>query len=350
MKFKKNGLFRAIAGVFLSTTLIIAGCGGGAATGNGSEGGASNSTPAGETKQVVLKLGHVYSTGSPADLGAKKFAEIVEEKTEGAYKIEVFGDGQLGGDKQMLDSMKLGAVDMVEVGETAYSMAAPKYEGLTFPYLIRDQQHLLNVLNGEIGEELKNEFQTNLNATVLDWWIRSPRNLTANKEVKVPDDLKGVKIRVPEIPLYVETWKAFGATPSVMAFTEVFTSLEAGVIDAQETPLDTIYASKFNEVQKYMMKTEHTINPIMLFINTAKFNSFPAEIQQIFRDAAVEAGEYEQELVKSSEEEMLKELTEYGMVVVEVDKEQFRSKLTELEATLEGNWVPNLLDRVREVE
>jgi tripartite ATP-independent transporter DctP family solute receptor len=231
-------------------------------------------------------------------------------------------------------------------------MFAPQYAGLALPYLFRDVDHLHKVLYGEVGNEIKQEFTKNANSTLLDWWDRSPRNLTARKEIKTPDDLKGVKLRTPEIPITLDSWKALGANPTPLAFTELFTALEQKVVDGQENPVDIIYTSKFQEVQSHIMRTEHSISTYSLMINDKKLASFPADVQKVIKDASVEAGNFEKQLTKQSEEQYFKSLKDAGMKVIDVDKSLFAKKIedSKVEDKYAKDWAPNLLKRIRDVK
>jgi TRAP-type transport system periplasmic protein len=308
--------------------------------------------PEGKPDANVLKVGYLNAADSPVDMGAKKFAELVDKGTNGKVKVEIYNNGVLGGEKKMLDTMKFGALDMVITGDAAFAMYTPKYAGLSTPYLFRDQEHLTKVLAGDIGKEIAEEFHKGLNSTVLDYWDRSPRNLTANKEIKEPKDLKGLKLRVPEIPNIVDSWSALGANPTPMAFSELFTALDQKVVDGQENPVDLIYTSKFYEVQKYMMQTEHLIAPFIFLVNDKKLTSFPQDVQKVIKDAAVEAGKYEKDITKKSELDYIEKCKQAGMKVVQVDKTLFAKKLEEanVEAKYADQWAPNLLKRIRDVK
>lgn len=340
---------KAITGslaLLVSLSILMTGCGSSANTAQPQQGAAE------DTKATVLKLAHVNPKDSPVGEGAHKFAELVDQATGGKVKIEVYDNGTLGGEKQTLDSMKFGAVEMTIVGDIVFSAFAPEYGGLAQPYLFRDQEHLRKVLDGEIGKEINAQISKNAGATVLGWWDRSPRNLTARKEIKTPEDLAGMKLRTPEIANILDSWKALGANPTPMAFTELFTALEQKVVDGQENPVDLVYTNKFYEVQTHIMKTEHLIAPFVLMVNSKKLESLPPDLQKAVKDAAVEAGKFQSEVAKKSEQEYFKKLEEAGMKVVEVDKTLFAKKLeaSKVEDKYTEKWAPDLLKRVREVK
>lgn len=307
---------------------------------------------AADEKATVFKLANVNPKNSPVGQGVDKFAELVAKGTNGKMKITTYHDGVLGGEKQTLDSMKFGAVEMTVVGDIVFSAFAPEYGGLATPYLFRDTAHLRKVLRGDIGKEINAAIKKNANSTVLDWWDRSPRNLTARKEIKTPDDLSGMKLRTPQIPNILDSWKALGANPTPMAFTELFTALEQKVVDGQENPVDLIYTSKFFEVQSHLMKTEHMIAPYCLMVNSNKFEALPKDVQAVIKNAALEAGKFVQDLTKEKEQDYFKKLQAAGMKIVEVDKSLFAKKLeaAKVEDKYADKWAPNLLKRIRDVK
>lgn len=344
---KKRLFTLSIFSVFLA--LVFYGCSSGSTDSNNDN--ASNDET-NSAEEVTLKVGYMFGPDSAVDEGAKKFAELVDEKSDGQVKIDLYNNGTLGGDREMMESMQTGMIDMTIIGDTAISMFAPEYEGIITPYVIRDIDHLHNVLASEIGAELEEEFLNNLDSTVLDWWDRNPRNLTANKAVETPDDLKGLKLRVPEIPVFIDAWKELGANPTPVSGEELFSALESGVVDGQENPLDAIYTHNMYEVQSHVMLTEHVIAPIMVFIGNKTLDGLSEDVQNIIREAAVEAGEFQRQLVKDLDDEYIEKLEEVGTTIVEIDKELFAEKL--MEANLEENyadkWKPNLIQDISEIE
>jgi tripartite ATP-independent transporter DctP family solute receptor len=301
---------------------------------------------------TVFKLAHVNPKASPVGQGAEKFSELVAKATSGKVKITVYHDGILGPEKQVLDGLKYGAIEMTIVGDIVFSAFAPEYGGLATPYLFRDSEHLRKVLRGDIGKEINAAISKNAKCTVLSWWDRSPRNLTARKEIKTPEALNGMKLRTPEIANILDSWRALGANPTPMAFTELFSALETKVVDGQENPVDLIYTSKFNEVQSHLMKTEHLIAPYVLMVNSSKLEKLPQDLQNAIKAAALEAGMFEQEVTQRTEQEYFKKLQEAGMKIVEVDKSLFAKKLeaAKVEDKYADKWAPNLLKRIREVQ
>ncbi|MFY0543898.1 TRAP transporter substrate-binding protein [Brevibacillus sp. H7] len=300
----------------LAVALTTAACGGGKENaGTGAGGGAAQ-------EPVKLKLGHIAGENDAWHKGALKFAELVKQKTNGSVEVEVFPSSTLGNDRDLIEGMQMGSVDFALVAGVLSNFYEP-YSILELPYLFRDKEHLEKVLYGPVGDELKAELLENAKLRGLQFWMRGPRELTANKKVEKLEDLKGIKIRVPEIPASIAAWKAMGATPTPMAFGEVYSSLQTGVIDAQENPRALIDSAKLNEVQKYLMKTDHVFGYVLLTMSDLTYNKLTPEQQKAVEEAAKEATEYENKLVFELEDQLLKKLKDSGMEFVELDTKPF---------------------------
>jgi TRAP-type transport system periplasmic protein len=285
----------------------------------------SASGSSGGDKQVTLKLGHIAAENDPWHLGAKKFAELVEEKTNGSVKIDLYASSTLGNDRDLIEGMQLGSVDFALVAGVLSNFYEP-YAILELPYLFRDREHMQSVLYGEVGDKLKEDLLANTQVRGLEFWERTPRQLTANEKITSPAELDGIKIRVPEIPASIAAWEAMGSTPTPMAFSEVYSSLQTGVIDAQENPVALIESTKLNEVQKYLINTNHVYGYVMLTMSDSAYKKLSKDQQKAVEEAAKEATEYENEIVYEQEKELLEKLTGAGMEVVEVDTAPFMEK------------------------
>ena len=272
---------------------------------------------------VVLKLGHV-AAADPKDnwqAGATEFAKLVEQKSKGDVKVQVFPSSQLGNDRDMAEGMRLGSVDF-SLNAGVLSNFEPRLGLLEIPYIFRDPEHMRKVLSGPVGQELVTSLQKS-GIRVLGWWERGPRQLTANKPVKTPADIKGMKIRVPEIPVSVDAWRAFGANPTPMAFGEVYSGLQQKVIDGQENPLAIINSAKLNEVQKTVNQTNHVYGYVALAMSDKTWQKLTPEQRTAITEAAKEATAFENKLVWENEAQLMKELQGKGMQFVDVDLKAF---------------------------
>ncbi|WP_422124349.1 DctP family TRAP transporter solute-binding subunit [Planococcus sp. X10-3] len=312
-------MIKKILGVFLVIGLstALAACGEDNANSN------SDSTDSGEV--TTLRLGHITNETDAWHLGAEKFAELVEEKTDGSVVVEIYPSSTLGNDRDLIEGLQLGSVDFALVAGVLSNFYEP-YSILELPYLFEDNDHLETVLYGDVGNQLKEDLLENAQIRGLEFWVRGPRMLTASKEVATAEDLNGVKIRVPEIPASISAWEAMGSTPTPMAFGEVYSSLQTGVIDAQENPLALIESSKLNEVQDYLMLTNHVYGYVQLTMSDMAYQKLTSEQQVAVEEAAKEATEFENQLVYDLEEELLQTLIDGGMEVVEPDLTTFSEK------------------------
>jgi TRAP-type transport system periplasmic protein len=281
-----------------------------------------------DAEPVVLKLGHVLPSSEIHAQAAEKFAAEVEKATDGKLKIEVFADGTLGKDKDLLEGLKVGTADIWLGGAGVLSGASDTAKIFTVPFMFEDQEHFEKVYSGEIGQEISDSILEESQYKVLSYWTRGARWLTTKNEVKTPEDLKGLKIRVPDSPVFVKSFEQLGASPTPMEFGEVFTSLQQGVIDGQENPLSLIYNSKLNEVVDYLVKTEHVREPITVVISGAAYDKLSPELQKALVDAANgEAKTFTADEVQKGDDQFLQKLKDAGMNVIEPDIAAFQKKL-----------------------
>lgn len=328
-----------LVALIAALTIVTAACGSSKSEGGGSGSGSDSG------KVVKLRLGHITSDTDAWHLGAQKFAELVSEKTNGSVQIDLFASSTLGNDRDLIEGMQLGSVDFALVAGVLSNFYEP-FSILELPYLFRDREHLEKVLYGPVGDKLREDLLANAQVRGLQFWMRTPRELTVNKRVEKVEDLKGVKIRVPEIPASIEAWKAMGATPTPMAFGEVYSSLQTGVIDAQENPVAFIASSKMEEVQKYLVKTNHVYGYVMLAMSDLTYKKLTEEQQKAIEEAAIEATEYENQLVFEQEAELLEKLQASGMEIIEVDTTSFMEKAQTVHAHFAAKSGQELYDSI----
>ncbi len=255
-------------------------------------------------------------------IGVSDWAERVHERTNGQVTIEVFPGGQLGGEKAMMEQTQVGTLDLVLTALSGTDL----FDNFFLPFMFRDTDHMWKVLRGSIGEEFNQRFYEMTGVRVLGYAYRSPRVVTSNKEIHSPDDVAGMKIRVPEMPQYVAAWEALGASPTPMAFQEVFYGLQQGVIDGQENPIETIYNSSFHEVQDYIILTNHVRAFHQLLMNGNAWDRLPAEFQQIMLDTWDEVADEVQVAIEDQTDKLMEEMKESGVTFIEVDQDEWREK------------------------
>jgi len=273
--------------------------------------------------QTVLRLGHASSHESTWHRGLEKFADLVYENTNGEVRVDVFANELLGSEVDNINSIHTGDADMVLSGETLQSWA-PIVGMMSTPFLIEDSEHMHRVITGEVGQMFEREISENAGLHVLTYFERGPRLVTSNTPIRDLDDLNSLRIRIPNVPLFVSVWQAWGASPTTMAFGEVFTSLQQGVIEAQENPLAMIHAGAFQEVQSYLNDTAHVRSWIYVLIGNDQWAALTPAQQTAIQNAANEAQAYEHQLFLAEEEYLLNLLTQtYGMTFVETNRQSF---------------------------
>ncbi|UKV15121.1 TRAP transporter substrate-binding protein [Thalassospiraceae bacterium SW-3-3] len=275
--------------------------------------------------EMTLKLGHLANEQNAWHKAAVKFGEELSTLTDGRIDVQVFPNETLGKEIDLINGMQLGSVDMTITGESLQNWA-PMAALLAVPYAYQTLEDMDAVASGEIGDKIEQQIVEKARIRPIAYFARGPRNLTSNREIKSPDDLNGLKLRVPNVPLFVDVWKSLGAQPTPMAFSEVFTSLQAGTIDAQENPLALIDSASFNEVQKFVNKTEHVRSWIYLTISEITWGKLSDDDKEAVMEAAKRAQAYERDLFSADEERLTKELQAKGMTFVEVDTQAFAQK------------------------
>ena len=234
---------------------------------------------------LKLKIGHVVTETGGEHLGSVKFAELLDKKSGGKIQLQIFPNGQIGGNREMIESMQVGALDMALPALPALGGFTDKTKVFDLFYLFDDNKQAEKVLDGPVGQDVAKAVEA-ANIKIISWWTQGFRETTANREIRKPADLKGLKIRVMENPLHIEAWNTLGASAIPMAFAEVLTSLQQGVLDAQENPYQNIVNSGFHTVQKYIIETHHLYGPLPVVVSKVVWDKLAPEQQKIILEAA----------------------------------------------------------------
>jgi tripartite ATP-independent transporter DctP family solute receptor len=284
--------------------------------------------PGSAMAQTVLKLGHVWPAAEIHAKAAERFAADVAQATHGAVKVEIYGGSTLGSDRELVEGLRFGSNDIWVGGAGVLTAASDTAKIFALPFMIRDAEHFEQAFNGPIGQEITEAVKKESGLQVLAYWLRGPRWLTTKAPVRSPADLSGLKIRVPDSPVSVASWKALGAAPTPMNFGEVFSALQQGVIDGQENPLSLIESSKFSEVVKYLVRTEHSYEPIVIVMSASRLSRLPeAQRKAVLAAATGAAQAFAAEEVAKGESAFVKLLQEQRMTLIEPDKAPFRAKV-----------------------
>ena len=272
--------------------------------------------------QTEIKLGHVGEPGSIFAVSSEEFARRANAKLGAKAKVVVFGSSQLGGDKELLQKVKLGTVDMA-VPSTVMSSEVDLFGVFEMPYLVKDRAHMARIEKEIFWPKIAPETEKK-GLKVLAVWENGYRHITNSKRpINTPEDLKGIKLRVPEGKWRVKMFQAYGANPSPMKFSEVFTALQTGVMDGQENPFTQIYSAKFQEAQKYLSLTGHVYTPAYLVVGTKKYATLPADVRKILEDTAKETQAFVYEYAEKDDTALLGKLKTAGMQVNSPNKDAF---------------------------
>jgi tripartite ATP-independent transporter DctP family solute receptor len=303
---------------------------------------------AGASAQTVMKISISTAQNSHQGVGIDTFAREVEKRTNGRYKVQTFYSGSLGGERESIEAVQLGTQELTLTSTGPVPNFVPETKILDVPFLFRDKAHARAVLDGPIGQEMLAKFDAK-GMKALVWAENGFRHMTNSKrDVKGPEDLKGLKMRTMENPVHIAAYKGFGIVTTPMAFPEVFTALQQGTVDGQENPLSVIIASKFDQVQKHLSLTGHVYSPALILMNKAAFDKLAPADKQAFLDAAKEAAKANRARVDEDDAKGVADLRAKGMTVIDnVDKAKFVAALAPVNAEFEKQFGKANLDKIR---
>ena len=273
--------------------------------------------------QQKLKWAHVYETSEPYHTESVWAAAEIKKRTNGKYDIEVFPASTLGKETDINQGMTLGTVDMIISGPSFAARSYPRLGIAYYPFIFRDGDHLIAYSKSPIFAEMVEEFRKKTGIQILAYTYYGARQTTAQKPFTDCAGMKGLKIRVPDVPAYMATPKACGANPTPIAFAEVYLALQNGTVDAQENPLTTIEAKKFYEVQKAIMMTSHIVDGLTTQVAPHVWNKLTDDEKKIFTEVTREAAARATEKIKKREAELADEFKKKGLQIVQVDRKSF---------------------------
>lgn len=254
-----------------------------------------------EGKKYEIRLSLQVPTTHSAGAASEEFAKKVAEKTNNQVEIKVYPGGQLGGLKDNAEGLRQGTIEMAWVDLGTIGLFYPKANVIGLPFLFRDYDHVQKFLDGPLGQKLADEIKQNTGIRIMGYSYSGFRVMICQKPIRKLDDMKLLKIRIPEIPIYVNTMKALGANPTPIPWGELYTSLQTGVVEAGEGPPETVINSKLYEVTKYMVPTHHIFTDYNLAINNNYFQSLPKDIQNVITETAKEVIAAHRQRVKNDE-------------------------------------------------
>jgi TRAP-type transport system periplasmic protein len=278
--------------------------------------------------QTVLKIGYATTVTSHYGVGSTAFCDDIEKGTQNRYKCQQFPSSALGGEREMVEAVQLGTLDLVNTSTGPVGNFVPEVKIVDIPFLFRDYDHARKVMDGSIGQDILAKFPSK-GIIALGWTENGFRHMTNNKrDIVKPADAAGLKMRTMENKVHMDGYRTFGILPTPMAFPELFGALQQGTVDGQENPIPVILASKFAQVQKHLSLTGHVYSPALLLLSTKVWAKLSDADKKVFTDAAVKAGVAQRKKVNDDENMGIAQLEKDGMKVTKVvDGQAFRDAL-----------------------
>jgi tripartite ATP-independent transporter DctP family solute receptor len=289
--------------------------------------------------QTLIKISSPAPVGDPAQTALETFATRFTERTKKAYTVKIFPSSQLGIERQVMQGLQSGAIEMAYFGTTSVVNFAPDFAVLDLPYLVSDRTQVAGVLEGPIGKALLASLPA-AGMRGLTFSEASFRGSFFKKPLAKPETLKGVKIRVPNSPAFIAAFQAFGSQPTPLPFPEVYSALQQGVVDGAENSLTTYFTYKYYEVAPHFYFTNHAIGPSVYVASEKFFSSLPASVKQIMLETAAEVGQIHRKMEWENSDRMVKEATAKGATFHEINTAPMQADARAVYKTAEGKVSP----------
>jgi TRAP-type transport system periplasmic protein len=301
--------------------------------------------------KMKINIGSTYGPDAPVHFGQVKFKELVEQRSKGEMEVLIHVGGAMGGERDVFEAMSSGGLEMGAMGSGDVSIFFPKWMVYEVPYALRDADHFWKFWNGPVGKEVNDMVLKERGVMTTGVVYRGARFLTANRPIRTPAEVKGLKLRLPEVKPWVKIWESLGALPVVVAFPEVYMALKTGVAEAQENPLESIWAYKFYEAQKYLIATKHVYSACKYQVSKKWFDTLKPDQQQLILTAWKDASDYANKIAMEADKKFLTDLQGKGMTLIEPDLPAFQKAvqpaMMELNKTV---WVPGLYEKVQAIK
>ncbi|HEX3061764.1 MAG TPA: sialic acid TRAP transporter substrate-binding protein SiaP [Usitatibacter sp.] len=299
--------------------------------------------------QTKLKWAHVYEQTEPYHTEALWASQEVKKRTNGRYEIDVFPASTLGKETDINQALSLGTIDIIYTGMAFAGRAYPPMSIASAPFIFRDFDHWQKFREGPVFKELARGYEDKTGHHIVGYTYYGQRHLTANKMVTKPEDMKGMKLRVPDAPLFMMFPRAVGANPTPIAFAEVYLALQNGTVDAQENPLPTIDAKKFYEVQKYIILTGHITESLVTIVAGDTWKKLSEADRKVFSDVLWEASTRATREIADSESRLAADFEKRGKTVVKVDRGPFIKAVLPAVTAPDAPWPRSLYDRIEAI-
>ena len=299
---------------------------------------------------IVIKFSHVVAADTPKGKAAEYFKKLAEEKTKGKVKVEVYPNSQLYKDKEEMEALQLGAVQMLAPSLAKFGpLGAKEFEVFDLPYIFDNYEELHKITQGPVGQSLLKKLDSK-GITGLAFWDNGFKSFSANNPIKTPADLKGKKMRIQSSKVLEEEMRALGALPQVMAFSEVYQALQTGVVDGTENPISNLYTQKMHEVQKHLTITEHGYLGYAVIVNKKFWDGLPADVRTALEAAMKDATVYANKIAKEENDKDLESVKKSGKTAVYVptkaERDAFKKALTPVHAKMADRLGKDLLQAI----
>ncbi|MDY6891060.1 MAG: TRAP transporter substrate-binding protein [Pseudomonadota bacterium] len=301
--------------------------------------------------ELVIKAAHAASATNTGHLALEYMDRELRQRTDGAIGLQIFPNGQLGGERELIESIQLGNIDLVFVSSAPLASFNEQFYLLDMPFLFRDREQVYRVLDGEIGQELLRSLD-NVGMVGLGYWENGFRQFTNNRRVvHTAADVKGLDMRTMENQIHLMTWRELGTNPAPLAFNELYTALQQGTFEAQEGPINLFRDMRFDEVQKYISTTNHIYSPFVVLMNPELQYRMSDQQRAIFRQVFQDAKAYQRDLAQKADAAAAIELAEKGVTITTLTPEEletFSSKMAPVYERIEAIVGSDLVNRVIE--
>jgi C4-dicarboxylate-binding protein DctP len=302
---------------------------------------------------IVIKFSHVVAPNTPKGKAAEKFKQLAEAGTQGRIRVEVYPNSQLYKDREEIEALQLGAVHMLAPSLSKFGpLGAREFEVFDLPYIFPDKATLYAVMDGDVGRRLFAKLEPK-GIIGLAYWDNGFKHMSANRPLRKLEDFKGLKLRIQSSKVLEAQMKALGANPQVMAFSEVYSALQQGVVDGTENPISNLYTQKMHEVQKHLTLSGHGYLGYAVIVNKKFWENLPGEVRAALAAAMQEATRYEREIAQQENDDSLAKVRAAGTTTVheltDTERAQWRAKLLPVHKEFEGVVGKDNIDAINAV-
>ncbi|RQD71863.1 MAG: DctP family TRAP transporter solute-binding subunit [Tindallia sp. MSAO_Bac2] len=335
--------------VMVFALVTVTGCGGGNGNGEPAPAPENGEPEAAGEGEIVLRAATSVDMSHPYNQGMIAYGEMLEERTNGKFSIEVYPDAQLGSEREIIEGIQMGTIDVTVVSTAPLAGFSDAFLVTDLPFIFEDKPHAYRVLDGEIGQSIFDQLE-GTGIVGLAFWENGFRNITnSQRPIEVPEDVQGLKIRTMENQIHMDSFREVGADPTPMAFGELFTALQQGTVDGQENPLPIIATSRFYEVQDHLALTGHFYAPAPLLISGALWDSLTDEEKTIFQEAANDATDIQRGMIQEMDDRLVEELEAEGMQITRPDVGPWQEAMAPVYEQWEDTIGAELIQQIQEM-